>query len=101
MEAIDQVKENLEIFVFMLNNIQVNKDILSNDDLYKYLYSVESVNKLVQDGASFREAYKTVGKQILDGDYHPDKAIKHTHEGSLGNLCNIEIKEKFIKFYRE
>ena len=99
MEAIDQVKENLEVFVFMLNNIQVNKDILNNDDLYKYLYSVESVNKLVQDGVSFREAYKIVGKQILEGDYHPDKSIKHTHEGSLGNLCNEEIKEKFRRYY--
>ncbi len=99
MEAVDQVKENLHIFDFMLQNIQVNKDILEDKEIYKYLYSVESVNKLVKEGVSFREAYKIVGEQIMGGKYHPEKALRHTHEGSIGNLCNDKIRDKFDHFF--
>lgn len=100
MEATDQVKENLTVFDFMLGKICVNKNILDDKEMYKYLYSVESVNKLVKGGMSFRDAYKVVGEQILGGNYHPEKALRHTHEGSIGNLCNKEIREKFHGFYQ-
>ncbi|NOY96397.1 MAG: hypothetical protein GXO81_08470 [Chlorobi bacterium] len=99
MEATDQVKENITVFDFMLNHILVNKNILDDKEMYKYLYSVESVNKLVKDGMSFRDAYKIVGEQIMGGDYHPEKALRHTHEGSIGNLCNDKIREKFHNCY--
>jgi len=101
MEAVDMVKENLTVFDFMLDHISVNKDILEDKKMYKFLYSVESVNKLVKEGTSFRDAYKIVGRQILEGDYNPDKALQHTHEGSMGNLCNDKIREKFDRFYAE
>jgi len=101
IEAVDQVKENLKIFVFMLDNIEINDGILERNDTYKYLYSVESVNKLVREGIPFREAYKIVGKQILENNYHPEKTVRHTHEGSIGNLCNEEIRKKFNKFYQK
>ncbi|UBM61409.1 argininosuccinate lyase [Candidatus Sulfidibacterium hydrothermale] len=98
VQGIDQVKENLEMFSFMLEHIEVNQHIL-DDEKYKFLYTVESVNKLVQQGKSFREAYQIVGKKVLDGSYIPDRDIHHTHEGSIGNLCNNEIVKKFNRFY--
>ncbi len=101
MEAVDMVKENLTVFDFMLDKISVNNNILDDKKMYKFLYSVESVNKLVKEGISFRDAYKIVGRQILEGDYNPDKALQHTHEGSMGNLCNDKIREKFDRFYSE
>jgi argininosuccinate lyase len=101
MDGIDTVRENLQMFRFMLQHIDVNPNILKDDDRYQYLYTVESVNKLVQQGKSFREAYRMVGKQVLDGSYQPEKKIFHTHEGSLGNLCNKEIKQKFNRIFRQ
>ena len=99
MDATDQVKENITVFDFMLDKILVNKNILDDKEIYKYLYSVESVNKLVKAGMSFRAAYKVVGQQVLDRDYNPGKALPHSHEGSTGNLCNDKIREKFDRFY--
>jgi len=64
------------------------------DDRYDYLFSVEEVNKLVQKGMPFRDAYKTVGKQIQDKTFSPLKKVSHTHEGSIGNLCLNEITSK-------
>ncbi len=101
MAAVDQVKENLTVFDFMLENISVNRNILDDKEIYKYLYSVESVNKLVKEGMSFREAYKMVGRQILEGGYQPEKALRHTHEGSIGNLCNEQIRAKFNSYDHE
>lgn len=94
MEGIDVMKEVLEVTNFMLQHIQVNEDIL-NSPIYDYIYSVEEVNKLVQSGLTFRDAYKKVGQEILEGNFTPDKKVEHTHEGSIGNLCLKEIKEKF------
>jgi argininosuccinate lyase len=64
-----------------------------NDKKYKYLFSVEAVNELVNKGIPFREAYQQVGNQIEKGEFSfdPSKELKHTHEGSIGNLCNEEI----------
>lgn len=93
MAAIDQTKDNLEVCSFMLQHIKVNEDILNNP-IYDYLYSVEEVNKLVMEGMSFRDAYQKLGKEIMQGNFNPSKEVHHVHEGSIGNLCLEEIKEK-------
>jgi argininosuccinate lyase len=94
--AIQTLKSCLEMITFSLDQIQVNKNIL-DDDKYLYLFSVEEVNKLVQNGTPFRDAYKIVGKNIADGNFNPDKHVNHTHEGSINNLCLEEIKKKMEK----
>jgi len=83
----------LNIAAFALENIKVNVHIME-DDRYKYVYSVEEVNKLVLEGMPFRDAYRQVGEAINKGNFEPDKQILHTHEGSIGNLCleNIQLK---------
>ena len=77
----------------MLSEMKVNENIL-DDEKYKFLFSVEEVNTLVLQGIPFRDAYKKVGKAIADNKFNPSKKIKHTHEGSIGNLCNKEIQKK-------
>ena len=94
--AIQTLKSCLEMITFSLDQIQVNKNIL-DDDKYLYLFSVEEVNKLVQNGTPVRDAYKIVGKNIADGNFNPDKQVNHTHEGSINNLCLEEIKKKMEK----
>jgi argininosuccinate lyase len=76
----------------MLSNISVKADILQ-DPKYKFLFSVEEVNRLVLSGLPFRDAYKKVGFEIEKGTYDPDRHIHHTHEGSIGNLCLPEISK--------
>ncbi|MCF6223255.1 MAG: argininosuccinate lyase [Flavobacteriaceae bacterium] len=93
LPAIQTLKSCLEMFTYSLQNIQVNKNILNND-LYDYLFSVEDVNELVQNGIPFRDAYKIVGKNIENGTFKPDKNVKHTHLGSVGNLALKEIQDK-------
>lgn len=80
----------MDMLQLMLSNMKVKEDILE-DDLYKYLFSVEEVNKLALSGVPFREAYKQVGLMIESGNFNPSKEVKHTHEGSIGNLCNDKI----------
>jgi argininosuccinate lyase len=63
------------------------------DSKYDFLFSVEEVNKLVLQGIPFREAYKIIGEQIETGKFKPEKEVKHTHEGSIGNLCLDKIAE--------
>jgi argininosuccinate lyase len=87
------LKSCLEMLTYSLKNIQVNTSILE-DDKYNYLFSVEEVNKLVQNGIPFRDAYKIVGKNIQEGTFKPDKKVNHTHKGSIGNLCLDEIIAK-------
>lgn len=91
--AIEVLKSCLQMADLMLNNIKINTAIVENK-LYDYIYSVEAVHHEVSAGLSFREAYKKVGQIIENGQYVPDKTIHHTHEGSIGNLCNDKIKEK-------
>jgi argininosuccinate lyase len=76
----------------MMEQISFRDDILS-DEKYKYLFSVEAVNKLVSAGMSFRDAYRKVGEDIEQGRFSYDQhtALQHTHEGSIGNLCNDQI----------
>lgn len=80
----------------MLSNIKI-KDYILEDEKYKFLFSVEEVNKLVLSGIPFRDAYKKVGKDIEDGKFTYSTKINHTHEGSIGNLCNDKIKVAFYK----
>lgn len=87
------LKACLEMMTFSLEQIKVNTTILE-DEKYLYLFSVEEVNKLVQQGIPFRDAYKIVGKNIAEGKFDPDKKVNHTHIGSIGNLCLDEIVEK-------
>ena len=90
--AIETLKSCLQMMQVMLKAIAVNQDVLK-DKKYTYLFSVEKVNELVNAGLSFRDAYVKVGNMINEGSFQFDqeKQLKHTHEGSIGNLCNDEI----------
>lgn len=90
--AIEQIRESIEMATFMLENISVKSGILE-DKKYDYIFSVESVNNLALSGVPFREAYKQVGLAIENGDFKPERTVEHTHEGSIGNLCSLEIAE--------
>ncbi len=96
----DEMNTCIEILNFMLGNIKVNKDIL-DDKKYEYLFSVEEVNKLVIGGMPFRDAYKKVGLDIAAGNFNPGKTVNHTHEGSIGNLCNDKIADKMNKIIKQ
>jgi argininosuccinate lyase len=93
--AIEELKGCLQLAMLMLSKIEVRSDILS-DEKYKYLFSVEAVNELVNTGVPFREAYQRVGNQIEKGEFRFDhsKGLHHTHEGSIGNLGNEEIRKE-------
>jgi argininosuccinate lyase len=91
--AFETLKDCIEMTGLMLSNIGIKKDIL-DDEKYKYLFSVEEVNKLVNAGMPFRDAYKKVGLDIEAGNFKYDPSILHTHEGSIGNLCTEEIKKQ-------
>jgi argininosuccinate lyase len=91
--AIQEMKACLEIMTFSLKKIEVKTDILK-DPKYDYLFSVDTLNELVQNGMPFRDAYKKMGQEIQDGNFTPKRNISHTHEGSLGNLCLEEIRNK-------
>ena len=94
--AIETLHSILQMSHFMLQHISVNNDIL-NDDRYQYLFTVEKVNDLVLQGIPFREAYQQVGKDVQEGNFHSEKDVKHTHAGSIGNLCTDEIKKKMTE----
>ncbi len=89
--AILTLKDCLRMVGLMLSNITVKENILA-DDKYRFLFSVEEVNKLVLQGMPFRDAYKQIGFDIEKGNYHPEKSVNHTHEGSIGNLGNEHIQ---------
>lgn len=91
--ATTEIRSCLEMCDFMLQHIRVNKNIL-DDRKYDYLFTVEDVNRLTLAGTPFREAYRQIGMQVQNGTYHPTREVHHTHEGSIGNLCNVEIAEK-------
>ncbi|MEG1934702.1 MAG: lyase family protein, partial [Rikenellaceae bacterium] len=94
--AIVELRSSLHMAKEMLSHIEVKTDIL-NDKRYDYLFSVEVVNNMALAGIPFREAYKEVGMQIERGEFVPDKNIKHTCEGSIGNLCNDKIEAMMFK----
>lgn len=92
--AFQSLNDCLEIATFMLANISIKDDILK-DPKYDYLFSVEVVNNEVLQGIPFREAYKNIGLAIEEGTFQPAKEVNHTHEGSIGNLCNDQIQRMF------
>jgi argininosuccinate lyase len=94
--AFSTLKDCLRMAVFMLSRIRVSDRIL-HDEKYKFLYSVEEVNKLVLSGIPFRDAYQKIGSDIEQGKFTPSKELHHTHEGSLGNLANDQIKRMFVE----
>ncbi len=89
--AFENLQNCLQMAGLMLSNIEVKKDLLK-DEKYKYLFSVEEVNKLVLQGTPFRDAYKKVGLDIEAGNFNYTPITAHTHEGSIGNLCNAQIQ---------
>ena len=92
LPAFEELKDCLRMAAYIINKIQVNEHIL-DDPKYDNMFSVEEVNRLATGGMPFRDAYKKVGLDIEAGNFTPDKRVHHTHEGSIGNLCNDKIHE--------
>lgn len=90
LPAFDELADCLQMAAYIINKIEVNEHILDNP-MYDPIFSVEEVNRLAAAGKPFRDAYKKVGLEIEAGTFHADHNIHHTHEGSIGNLCNDEI----------
>ena len=94
--AFTQLKNCIEMASLMIENMEVKKDLLA-DTKYQYLFSVEEVNKLVNAGMPFRDAYKKIGLDIEAGKFKYTTEVNHSHEGSIGNLCTTEIAEAMKK----
>jgi argininosuccinate lyase len=90
--AFVNLKDCIRMIQLMLSNVVVKENLLA-DEKYKFLFSVEEVNKLVLSGMPFRDAYKQVGLAIEKGEYNPANKVNHSHEGSIGNLCTTEISK--------
>ena len=90
LPAFDELKDCLRMCAYIINKVEVKRDILDNP-MYDAIFSVEEVNRLAAAGMPFRDAYKKVGLDIEAGNFTPNKEIHHTHEGSIGNLCNDRI----------
>lgn len=94
--AIQTLKSCLEMLIFSMQNIKVKNNILE-DKKYDYLFTVEEVNKLVQQGIAFRDAYRMVGEQVQEGKFTSNREVNHSHLGSIGNLALNEIKDKMTR----
>ncbi|WP_242092784.1 argininosuccinate lyase [Aestuariivivens sediminicola] len=94
IDAFEALKDILDIFNYAIQKIIV-KDVDIYDEKYKYLFTVDNINTLVVDGMSFREAYQQIGSQVQEGTYQPDMSKKHSHIGSIHNLCLNDIRVKF------
>lgn len=94
LPSFDELKDCLRMTAYIINKMEVNEHIL-DDKRYDLMFSVEEVNRLVTAGMPFRDAYKKVGLDIEAGKFTPDKSVSHTHEGSIGNLCNGKISSLF------
>jgi argininosuccinate lyase len=90
LPVFDQLTDCLEMATYIVEKMTVNENIL-DDPRYDPMFSVETVNRLAASGLPFRDAYRKVGLEIEAGTFMAEKSVKHTHEGSLGNLCNQEI----------
>ncbi len=97
--AFATLRSCIEMAGLMLSHMQVKENLL-NDERYKYLFSVEEVNKLVLQGVPFRDAYKQIGIAIENGQFTYQTAIHHTHEGSIGNLCTEAIRQRMQTVYQ-
>ena len=91
LPAFDELLDCLRMTAYIINKMEVRRDILDNP-MYDAIFSVEEVNRLAAEGMPFRDAYKKVGLDIEAGKFTPNKNIHHTHEGSIGNLCNDRIQ---------
>lgn len=100
LPVFEELKACLEISHYMLENIIVKEHII-DDAKYKYLFSVEAVNDEVLKGVPFRDAYKKVGMAIQQGTFEPSREVKHTHEGSIGNLCHEAIERMMHQAYAQ
>ena len=97
LPAFQELNDSLFMAHLVLQEMEVKRDVL-RDPRYAYIFSVEDVNERVMAGIPFREAYREIGIQIQEGSYRDGvREIHHTHEGSMGNLCLTEIKNKFEK----
>ena len=94
LPAFDSIIDIINMVDTMLSQVKVNTDV-ATDPRYKLMYSVEEVNRRVTEGTPFRDSYKQVGLEIEAGNFEPRYDIKHTHEGSIGNLCNDQITNLF------
>jgi len=90
--AFAELTDCLEMTAMMMAQVEINESIL-DDSKYDYMFSVEEVNRLASSGMPFRDAYKQVGLEIEAGNFKPNKTVNHTHQGSIGNLCNDEITD--------
>lgn len=91
LPSFDELNNCISMIGRMIGEIKVNDEVI-NDDKYTYIFSVEEVNRLVLEGMPFRDAYKKVGMDIENGKFTHDRKVNHTHEGSIGNLCNEQIE---------
>lgn len=90
--AFQELRDCLHMTTYIIHEMKVNEQIL-DDPRYDLMFSVEEVNRLATQGMPFRDAYRKVGLDIEAGNFFPDKEIHHTHEGSIGNLCNEQIAQ--------
>lgn len=93
INAFEELKDVLDIFDYAIQQIIV-KDINLHDEKYTYLFTVDNINTLVENGMSFRDAYQKIGTEVNNGTYTPDNSKKHTHIGSIDNLCLDKIRKK-------
>jgi argininosuccinate lyase len=100
LPAFDELLDCLRMTAYIINHIEVNTHIL-DDSRYDPMFSVEEVNRLAAEGMPFRDAYKKVGLDIEAGKFVPNKDIHHTHEGSIGNLCNDRIEALMGETFRQ
>ena len=98
LPAFEALNDGLQMATYIIKRIEANRDILS-DNRYDAMFSVEEVNRLAAEGMPFRDAYKKVGLDIEAGTFTPNKDVHHTHEGSIGNLCNKEITALMESIY--
>ncbi len=98
LPAFGELKDCLRMAAYIISKMEVNRNILDNP-MYDPMFSVEEVNRLAAAGMPFRDAYRKVGMEIENGTYHADRNICHTHEGSMGNLCNDRIAELMKSVY--
>ncbi|QIK61517.1 argininosuccinate lyase [Dysgonomonas sp. HDW5A] len=91
LPSFDELNNCISMIGRMIGEIKVNEEVI-NDDKYTYIFSVEEVNRLVLEGMPFRDAYKKVGMDIENGKFSHNRQVNHTHEGSIGNLCNEQIE---------
>ena len=96
----DELKDCIKMTHYIIERVKINENIF-DDKKYTPIFSVEEVNKQVLSGIPFRDAYKNVGLAIEEGDFNPDTKINHTHEGSIGNLCNDKIENLMADIIRQ